>query len=227
MKYKAVIFDLGGTLVRSPGRSDYADTTRKMASTLNAPVEEFTRLWFEHGEDLGKGVFTGHEALIRHVCAQLGVNTEDHLVIAAANIPYNLTKQAITVPRDDAMNVLKQLKLNGYKTGLISDCTPAVPEIWNETPFADFIDVAIFSCYVGMNKADTQIFRLAIKELAVKSRDCVYVADGIRRELANASKLGMFAIQIRVPAEIDDNPLRENWHGPIISSLKEVLDLVK
>jgi len=117
MKYKAVIFDLGGTLVRFPGWSGYAGAARKIASMPNASVEGFVRLWFEQGEGLGTGVFTGYEALIKHVCAQLGVNIEDHLVAAAANIPYNLTRQMITIPRDDTSHIQQPAGVRGITPG--------------------------------------------------------------------------------------------------------------
>lgn len=226
MKYKATIFDLGGTLVRSASWSDYAEAVRKMATMLNAPAEDFVKLWFDKGEGLGTGVFANYQDLIKHVCGLLDVNVEDHQVESTASIPFNITKQMIMVPRDDALHVLTHLKLNGYKIGLISDCGPDVPEIWNDTPFANLIDVAIFSCYVGMNKADMRIFQLAAAELAVKPEHCIYIADGNRQELANAAKLGMRAIRIVIPEEIDENPLREKWHGQVISSLTEVMQII-
>jgi phosphoglycolate phosphatase-like HAD superfamily hydrolase len=127
MKYKATIFDLGGTLVRSASWSDYAEAARKMATMLNAPAEDFVKLWFDKEEGLGTGVFPNYEAFIKHVCDRLEVNVEDRQVESAASVPFNITKQMIMVPRDDALDVLTQLKLNGYKIGLISDCGPDVP----------------------------------------------------------------------------------------------------
>ena len=47
-----------------------------------------------------------------------------------------------------------------------------------------------------------------------------------RDELANASKIGMHAVKIRVPGETDENPLDEDWNGPEISYLTEVIPLL-
>ncbi|HUT68498.1 MAG TPA: HAD family hydrolase [Dehalococcoidales bacterium] len=224
MKYKAIIFDLGGTLVYSP---DYSNTTREMAAVLSAPVEDFVRLWFEQSEGLGTGLFPSYQSYIKHVCAQLEINALADRIDIAASIPFNETKQVVMEPREGAIEVLTYLKSNGYKTGLISDCAPDLPEFWNETPFAPLIDVTVFSCSVGMNKGDPRIFQMAVEELAVEPGNCLYIADGMRQELANATKLGMHALQILVPDEVDyNNPLREEWKGPIISSLKEVLALL-
>jgi len=49
----------------------------------------------------------------------------------------------------------------------------------------------------------------------------------MEQELLSASRLGMRAILIRVPGEDDYDPYREKWDGSVISSLKEVLSLVK
>ena len=207
--------------------SDWVDDAKKMASILNAPIEDFVNLYFGQSESFITGVFPSYEAYIKHICDQLGVIADDHQVESAANIPVNLTKQMLKAHRNDALDVLEQLKANNYKIGLISDCGPDMPDMWNETPFANLIDITIFSCSVGINKADIGIFQLATAELAVKPEHCIYIADGNRKELANAEKLGMKAIQILIPEEIDDSPLREEWNGLTISSLMEVFEILR
>jgi len=224
-KFEAIIFDLGGTLISGPSWSDYANAAREMAALLSAPVEDFARLWFEGADGLGPGIID-YQGLIRHVCNQLGVPVRDNQIDTAASIPFNVTKQKMMLPRDGAIEILAYLKSNDYKTGLISDCATDTPIIWPETPFAPFFDVTIFSCSVGMIKTDPRIFQIAVKELAVKPERCLYIADGMRQELASAKKLGMDALQIRAPDEITDSPIREDWDGPVISSLKEVLNLL-
>jgi len=224
MKYEAVIFDLGGTLVRSATWSDWTDAARKTARMVGAPPDDFIRLWFEQVEGLGTGRFANYQALIKSVCSQLHMPVKDSQVESAARIPYDITKQMITTPRDDALFVINRLKQSNYRIGLITDCAPDVPEIWGQTPFAELIDVALFSCSVGMNKTDPRIFELAATQLAVRPERCIYVADGNRQELANAKKHGMYAIRILIPEEIDESPIREQWTGPTVSSLTEVLE---
>jgi len=144
----------------------------------------------------------------------------------AVDIAFEMTRRKVMVPRDGALNVLTYLKANGYKTGLISDCGPDVPALWDETPFAPFIDVTVFSCKARLVKADTRIFELAIDKLGVKPEKSIYVADGMRKELSSAAELGMWSLQIRVPGEADDNPLNEDWNGPRISSITELIPLL-
>jgi putative hydrolase of the HAD superfamily len=209
MKYQAVIFDLGGTLARSTTWSGYADAARKMAALLSAPVEDFVKLWFEQSSGLGTGVYSSYQVYIKHLCEQLHLNAQDNIIELAAVIPFSVVKNDVMVPRNGAIEVLTYLKSHGYKTGLISDCGPELPVFWDDTPFAPLIDIAIFSCSVGMNKGDPRIFQIAVEKLAINPHNCLYIADGMRNELANAAKLGMHALQISVPEEIDDSPIRE------------------
>jgi len=226
MKYEAVIFDLGGTLARSTTWSGYADAARKMAAVLSAPTEDFVKLWFEQSSELGTGVYPSYQIYIKHLCKQLHINAQNNAIELAAVIPFSMVKNDVMVPRNNAIEVLTYLKSHGYKTGLISDCGPELPIFWDDTPYVAFIDVTLFSCSVGMNKGDPRIFQMAVEKLAVKPQSCLYIADGMRNELANAAKLGMHSVQILVPGEIDDSPIREDWHGQVITSLKEVLNLL-
>jgi putative hydrolase of the HAD superfamily len=226
MKYKAVIFDLGGTLARSTTWSAYVDSARKMAAILSADEEDFVKLWFEQSSGLGTGVYPSYQSYIKHLCDQLDLDPPDNVIELAAIVPFSVIKNDVMEPRDDSIEVLAHLKAKGYKTGLISDCGPELPVFWEETPFARLIDVAVFSCVAGMNKGDPRIFKIALEKLAVRPEECIYVADGMRNELANAAGLGMTAMQLLVPGEIDESPIREDWHGLVIASLKEVLNLL-
>ena len=78
-----------------------------------------------------------------------------------------------------------------------------------------------------MYKGDnTQVFELAIDKLGVKPEKSIYVADGMRKELSSAAELGMWSLQICAPGEADGNPLNEDWNGPRISSLMELIPLL-
>jgi putative hydrolase of the HAD superfamily len=226
LKFKAVIFDLGGTLVRSAAWSDFEDAAAEMASILSVPGDDFVRLYFEHSEKLGTGEFSTYHEYIRFLSSELGITSPDNKVERAAGIPFDISRQMIKDIRPDAVELLSWLKANDYKIGLISDCFTDIPQLWNETPFAPLIDVPIFSCHAGMNKADIRIFQMAVERLDVSPESCVYVADGVRNELANAAKMGMYAVQIYIPEEIDTVPIRENWNGPSILALSEIMEIV-
>ena len=224
--YQAVIFDLGGTLTYNTAWSEYVNAAKEVSLAISAPVDDFVRIWFEQAEGLGLGKYPTYQDFIKHICRQLTLTVPENLIDKAAVISLAMARRHLTTPRNGAIELLTDLKTNGYKLGLISDCGPDVTTVWNETPFAPYFDVTIFSCEAGMNKGDPRIFRIALEKLTVKPEKCMYIADGMRNELSNATSLGMQAVQLLVPGEIDDSPIRENWQGLKISSLKEVLNLV-
>jgi putative hydrolase of the HAD superfamily len=227
MKYEAVIFDLGGTLVRSAAWADFENAGYEMADIISAPRDEFAELFFQHAEKPQKGEISAYQEYIRYVSSELGITPPDDKIELAAGIPFEISRRMVEDIRPDAIELLSWLKSCDYKIGLISDCFSDIPELWKQTPFAALIDVPIFSCDAGMNKTDIRIFQMAVDRLEVKPEKCIYVADGVRNELANAAKLGMHALQIFIPEEIDTAPIREEWKGPTISALSEIREIIE
>ena len=228
MKYDAVIFDLGGTLIQETTWAEKIDVVRQIASTLSIPFDDFLNVWHNSFNEHMKGARNSGQAFIRYICEQLEVDIEDEdRIDIAADILSENSKKHVMRPRQDALEVLQYLKSHNYKTGLISNCNNDVPEVWNDTPFAPLIDVTIFSCSEGLMKPDPRIYRLALERMSVKPEKCLYIADGISNELATASELGMHAIMLSMPGENENEPYREDWDGPVVSSLTEIISLLE
>ena len=228
MKYSAVIFDLFGTLIDTSSRAEYERILSEMADVLIAPHEEFTKLWFDTFNLRTTGVLISPEGNIDYVCRQLGVSFTDTQLKQASRIRFNFTVDSLK-PRPDALETLGFLRANGYKVGLISDCSTEVPTAWKDTPLAAMIDVPVFSCVAGIKKPDPRIYRMALERLGVEAKKCLYIGDGSSHELSDAQNVGMQPVLIRVPHEMSEDAYRideEEWHGPAISSLSEVLDLL-
>ncbi len=231
MKYKAVIFDLFGTLVDIFSRREYESIVAEMASKLKAPYDDFYKIWMQSAKMRTTGVFSTLEENLEYVCRELKIKPSASQVEAARDARFGYVARALT-PRKDAIEVLYQLKLKGYKIGLISNCSMEPPVIWPETPFASFFDIALFSSIVGINKPDRRIFQMAIEKLIVEPSKCLYIGDGGDNELTAAANAGMMPVLIRAAHENGADALRPNddaqdFTGQKISSLKEVLNLVK
>lgn len=229
MKYKAVIFDLFGTLIDNFTNQNNMKILSDMALILSLPTDNFIALWKETFDLRVTGILPTCEANIEYVAEKIGLPVKNTAVKEATRMRFTFSLQSI-VPRPYAIEVLSSLKKDGYNTGLISDCSHEVPIIWEDTPFAKLINVAIFSCKAGIKKPDPRIYHMAMKQLGVEAYDCLYIGDGSSRELSGALKVGMHPVLIQVPYEISETTYRideEKWDGTTISSLKEVLDLVK
>jgi putative hydrolase of the HAD superfamily len=229
MKYSAVIFDLFGTLVPGLSNEEYMVVLERMAASLSVPVDDFNRVWFATARERNIGVIPTIEANIERVCQELGVHAGDDGISQGTRLRFDFVRR-IMQPRPDAIEVLSHLKSAGFKIGLISNCSPDTPVIWQDTPFVPFFDVTIFSSSVGMKKPDPLIYNLAMEQLGVKPEDCLYVGDGASQELPGARRVGMNPVMVQVFGEDFESPLPDNargeWEGPRVSSLTEVLTLV-
>lgn len=230
-KYEAIIFDLFGTLINKLSLREHTDVLRQMASVVSVPPDDFVRLWFGTFNERGLGVFQSLDSNIIHICQEFGVHVEDAKVKIATQINLDYTARSIkTCPY--ATEVLSYLKSHGYKTGLISNCSAEIPRILRNKPFIQSIDVLVFSSLVGVQKPDPRIYQLAAERLVMKPEACLYIGDGDEYELTGAAQIGMHPVLIRVPSEDRGDVYRvgaerEEWAGPVISSLKEVLTLLE
>jgi putative hydrolase of the HAD superfamily len=227
MKFEAVIFDLFGTLV-----DDFAAASgqmhAEMAAALRVPYDEFLPLWSQTLEMRIVGEFETVEANIEYVCETMKVLPTAEQMREAVQIRMNYIRHALQ-PRRGAVDVLTQLKKQGYKTGLISNASIEIPILWEETVFANLIDTPVFSSRARLRKPDVRIYHLACERLALRPESCLYVGDGEDFELAGAAKIGLYPVLIRQPSPAASKAHQEarEWQGPTIGSLAEVLEIVK
>jgi putative hydrolase of the HAD superfamily len=228
MKYLAVIFDLFGTLVDNFSTREYEEALVRMASALSITPDDFKRGWYSSAKARNAAAPQNLEDRVEYICGGLGARREQKQIrCAAATVRFDYIRQVMK-PRTDSIEVLSNIKENGYKIGLISDCSDEIPVIWPETPLASLFDATVFSCLVGFRKPDPRIYQLAIERLSIPGERCLYIGDGGSQELSGARKAGMQPVLIRLDAENTERHLtnREQWDGLIVHSLKDVLAIV-
>jgi putative hydrolase of the HAD superfamily len=227
VKYQAVIFDLFGTLIPNFSARQYRKTVFQMAEVLKAPPLQFWELWVALFKEGVLGIFPNPAAKIEHICRRLSVSVSEEAIKQAAQIRSDF-EAATMLPRTEAAGVLRELKSRGLTIGLITDCSAEAPAEWPKTSLAQWFDVTVFSCLVGLKKPDPLIYELALGKLGVKAEGCLYVGDGSSQELSGAAAVGMTAVLLKVPGEQHDDVYRvdlEDWKGQCIKSLREVLEI--
>jgi putative hydrolase of the HAD superfamily len=227
MKFRAIIFDLFGTLVDDFG-SSIGPTNSDLALSLEVPPEPFAKIWRRTSEMRTNGTFQTVEASIEYVCDAIGARVTTEQMRRAVEIRLQQLRRGLK-PKSDALTTLVRLKDNGYKIGLLSNCSIEIPILWPETPFADLMDAAIFSSRERLKKPDPRIYHLACKRLAVIPEHCLYIADGENHELAAAAKVGLHPVLLRnLSRDNSAELLREarEWQGSTVCTLLELLDLV-
>ena len=228
MGLTAIIFDLFGTLVDDFGSSGAAAHIEEMAATLGVPCEPFNSVWRQTTEMRIIGAFDTVEANLEYVCKIINARPRAEQISQAVEIRMAYIKQMLR-PKPDAVETLNRLKDDGYKTGLLSNCSIEIPLLWPQTPFAQIIDVPTFSSIAQLKKPDLCIYYLACERLGIAPDSCLYIADGENHELATAAKVGLHPVLIRTTSQRTGKLHQEarEWQGVTVTGLLEVVQLVK
>ena len=197
MRYRAVIFDLFGTLVNSFTRREYDQVNAQMAAAVSVPYPEFWQLMGETYQDGCLGHYNSYEDLVSDVCCRSGVHANLTQITQAATFHYEFIANAI-VPDPEVLEALDNLKKTGYRLGLISDCDPSVPLLFLQSPLARFIDVPVFSCEERIKKPSRDIYQRICQRLQIAPPQGIYVGDGSSQELTGAAAIGMLPVLKRI-----------------------------
>ena len=211
---RAVIFDLWDTLADWPVEP-MRSYRSSVADRLGIGLDEFER---RYGE-----TYTARQTgPLADAYRALGL-ADEHLeeVLAARR---ERVREAL-VPREGALETLRELRRRGKLLALISVCAGDVPELWPETPFAPLFDAAVFSATCGLMKPQPEIYLRACAELGVEPDECLYVGDGANDELAGARRVGMTPVLVAPDGRDLVWEEVKRWEGPRVRSLPEVLAL--
>ncbi len=96
-------------------------------------------------------------------------------------------------PLPTATQTLSELKARGIRCGLMSMCSGEVPELWDQTAFADVFVVSHFSCVIELNKDNEDFYTKTLDALGSIPSETVYIGDSIN-ELIWAQRLGMIPV---------------------------------
>lgn len=184
MSIRAVIWDLGGVLVRTNDFASRAELAAQHGMSREA-LEELV-----YGEDSGKR-------------AQLGlIDVSQHWenVRTALRLPDDQVDEFRTLfwggDRLDVglIDFIRDLKRE-YRTGLLSNAFSNLRQVIRETwQIADAFDAIVISAEEGVVKPDPRIYRISLDRLEVQSGEALFI-DDMRPNVDAARRLGMQAIQ--------------------------------
>ncbi len=228
MPYKAIIFDLYGTLVDNFSSQAYDKIQEQMAKVLNIPYPKFRQVMLETINDKSSDGYHAVEENILEICRRLSIKA-DTIQIERAAVPHYAFSRSTLVIKSKVLEALDTLKSDGLLLGLITNCRPPIPSAFLESPLAQYIDASIFSCEERIKKPDPRIYQIVCERLKVQPQECLYVGDGSGEELTGAAAVGMLPILKR--ADLTDvydphRPEVENWQGIAIDEIAELCDIV-
>ena len=102
---------------------------------------------------------------------------------------------------DDSLRCLRQLRSRGFRTALVSNTPWGSPGgLWRaeleRLGLSPWLEATVFCTDVGWRKPARPIFEQALAQLQVEPHDCLFVGDDPRWDLAGPQSLGMEVILI-------------------------------
>lgn len=236
-RFRAVIFDLGGTLrIALKDEPHMRHARRKMAEIAGTslPPEEFFRLVEERYEPYRKWALTeNREAGDEELWCRWLLPDCDRSRIAPVchelSYQYRQT-QGRRVIVDGGVRVVKTLHERGYRLGIVSNLIgeTEVPDWLEESGLGPCFSSVVLSSVCGLRKPDPEIYRIALRELGVEAGECVSVADNAKRDITGAVEAGIGCSILfnspekKHPLEFGDGPRPD----AVIQTFPELLDLL-
>jgi putative hydrolase of the HAD superfamily len=212
---RAILFDLYDTLV-GPQLGQRREVSRSMGADLGVDPDRYADEFAASYPLRIVGALGDLESTVRAVAVRVGGTPSPASVRLAATRRIALTRELLW-PSAATLTALDELRDNGWRLGLVSNCSAETPELWKRTPLASRFDAVGFSCELGLAKPDPGIYLAVCSFLAIAPTGCVFVGDGADGELAGAAALGMAVIRTE-----EFTVAEGNWPKQRIGALAEL-----
>jgi len=209
MKYKAVLFDLGSTLIEYENHSwDELGKTGILAAFpylqskfphLTA-VAEFGPQFYGHLRNIldSRKDYAEVELIrtIAEIFKRMGLRTDDDTVETFAKIYYQPVSDQLTmIPNAD--RILARIKKAGMIIGLVSNSI--FPEKYHRAEMdklglLQYFNFTIFSSTIGTRKPGKEIFDLALSKAGVKPSEAIFIGDRFDVDILGAANAGIESV---------------------------------
>jgi putative hydrolase of the HAD superfamily len=234
-KYAAVIFDVGGTLVRWAGDSHFARFLGHYAKAAKP-------------HHLAEDAVLLRQVMIdtfaRHRPSAVGMGATEDTILAfwrmvleetleewqrpgysdqmLARLTHSVVMGDFDVPFDDAEETLSRLSLTGYRLGVISNWNQNLPIELANWGLDRFFDFLVVSSLVGVAKPSPEIFWLGLRQAGCQACEALYVGDNVQDDCVGAQAAGMDVALIRRAAASQEEALCTAVY-PSLASLADAL----
>jgi FMN phosphatase YigB (HAD superfamily) len=227
---RAIVFDFYGTLTDPGAEANRRVLYATTAAALGIPADAFWAAMSESFPERAVGRLGGTRDTLREIARRCGNDPAGSDLDAAVTAQLDASLR-VRPPRPGVLDLLDKLRADGFRTGLISDCSSELCEAWPETPYAPRIDAAVFSWREGWRKPDSRLYAAVSGRLGVPATECWYVGDGGSRELDGARRAGMRPVLVANTAHpgaaalrSDPDPFRPEL---VIADLDELPGLIE
>jgi epoxide hydrolase-like predicted phosphatase len=191
MTIRAIIFDLGGVLLRT---TDF-EPRERLAASLHMNRHQLEQFIFggESGDRAQRGEISAQQHW-ENLRRQIKYSPEEFSRLVSDFFAKDEIDEALI----DYVRGLRKT----YKTALLSnawdDLRQVITEKWH---FEDAFDTMIISAEECVAKPDLRIFQLALDRLGVTADQAIFV-DDMDRNVEGALQAGLHAIQFQTPQQL-------------------------
>ncbi|MEW7991149.1 MAG: HAD family hydrolase [Candidatus Thiodiazotropha sp.] len=190
--YKAIIFDLFGTLL-SVAKAAHGKG-RYTADILGLDRKLWNQACFSQHHDIVNE--TDHTETVRRIAHSLDSTVPSARIREAADARQIRFDMALTEIEPGIFNVLEMLKMDGFSLGLVSNASTGEVRAWRESPLAPLFTTVHFSWQQGVKKPQPEIYQAALAGLGVDPQQALFIGDGSSQEHLGAEACGIDSLLV-------------------------------
>ncbi len=219
---KAVLFDLGGTLIKA---TEIPHVMKKILRLkgIGRSLKEISTAWkkAENGLDFRDLTTLLDEFWVRwnlRILSNLHVDSNKREL--AEFIATHWWDYSSVTLYPDAEKVLPLLKTRGLKMGVITNGLQSdVNEIFTKVNLRNFFDVVVVIDTLRKMKPDAEVFLYALEKLKATTSNAIFIGDEIDADYKGANGAGLTAYLIDRDQKVHDGSLNR------LSSLEDLFRL--
>jgi phosphoglycolate phosphatase len=185
MRYKAVLFDMDGTVL---------DTVDDLADSVNASLREFSLPEVSRAH-VSRCLGNGAAYLIRNCLPDNTPEVVFEQVLAFYKPWYGAHCRIKTKPYDGILQLMETLRADGVRQAIISNKPDSAVQELAEAFFPGLMDVVIGESPAVKRKPSPDTVLAAASQMGLMASDCVYIGD-TEVDLETARNAGMDCIPV-------------------------------
>ncbi|HSK88059.1 MAG TPA: HAD family hydrolase [Anaerolineales bacterium] len=238
---RAVIFDLGGTLMYEraswdaiTAQADEALTNylREQGMELNLSTfpREFRKRLGQYFRKREKDLLeTTYSFVLRDLLTDKGYGNVEEAVLRNALDRLFAITQTNWVLEEDTLPTLQKLEQDGYRLGLVSNAgdDQDVQQLARRFDISQYFDFLLTSAACSYRKPHPRIFELALSNWYFLPSEAVMVGDNLDADIRGAKSAGLYAVWISRRAgqqNGDPLPVQPDASLSTLSELPALLD---
>ena len=183
---KAVIFDYGLVLVRSPTKQEFV----RMAQIFNVSFELFYQLWETSRDLYDRGDISADEYWLK-----LAAKTNTSIDPGQIEFLRKVEVEIWSHPHPEMIDWVRQLQASGIKTGVLSNMPlDLAAHVRTNGHWVETFDFKTLSAEVRMIKPESAIYEHTLNGLGVSATETLFLDDR-EPNIRAARTLGIHAIQ--------------------------------